>query len=71
MSMTERTPFRARLRLVVEDAVLSGVRWGVALLLILVIFGWLVLDYRAVRIAAAHGEQVYQSLQRQQAARKD
>lgn len=52
-----------------RDGLILGVKLGTALAIVGVVLTWALGDYFTVRQRALHGQQAYEYLQRQQAAR--
>ena len=62
--------FRERLIVVVQEAVLIGVRWSVVLVLSLWALSWALGDYGIVRQRALNGQQAFEFIQQQIAQQK-
>lgn len=61
---------RQRLRIAAEEGILLGVKYGLALVIILSITAWGLGDYQQTRVGARQGAAAYQEVLRQAQARQ-
>jgi hypothetical protein len=62
--------FRERLRAAVEAGLLLGVKILIVLAVLLLGAGWLIGDYNITRARAAHGQEIWELVQKQQQAQQ-
>ena len=61
--------FRTRVRVAAEEGIVFGVKYAIALLLILFAVAWALRDYNAVRVGAARGQASFELLQEYETVR--
>jgi hypothetical protein len=65
-----RGTFRERLITALQDGVVFGAKWGVAMMFVLILAAFVLQDYWTIRLGAQHGEAAFSYLVAQQNAAK-